>query len=460
MTRYWAQHAWLGEGGTRTGVLVEVTGDRIGAVSTDVVAPPPGAIGLTGLLLPGLANAHSHAFHRALRGRTHTGGGTFWTWREQMYALAGGLDPDTYHALARATFVEMALAGITCVGEFHYLHHAPGGVRYADPNEIGHRLIAAAGESGIRITLLDTLYLSSTVDGAPLAGPQLRFSDGDVAGWADRVGVLSTPAHARLGAAVHSVRAVPARCLSEVVGALPVLRQAGATDAWAGPTGVPLHVHLSEQRAENEECLAVHRVTPAGLLAEHGLLGPDLTAVHATHLSDEDRALLGGNRATVCLCPTTERDLADGIGPARALADAGTRLCLGSDSHAMIDLLEEARAVELDERLRDERRGRFDVDELLAAATVAGHQALGWPDAGRIAPGARADLVTVRLDTVRTAGHDPAAVAAAVVFAATSADVNDVICDGRPIVRDGRHLLVADPAGALTDAIAAAWERA
>jgi formiminoglutamate deiminase len=461
MTRYWAQQAWLGEGGTRTGVLVEVTGDRIAAVTTGVASPPPGTIGLTGLLLPGLANSHSHAFHRALRGRTHAGGGgTFWTWREQMYTLAGGLDPDTYHALARATFAEMALAGITCVGEFHYLHHAPGGVRYADPNEMGHRLIAAAAEAGIRITLLDTLYLSSTVDGAPLAGPQLRFGDGEVASWAARVEGLTASSHARRGAAVHSVRAVAARHLSEVVRALPLLRPDTVTSQKAaGDFAVPVHVHLSEQRAENEQCLAVHGVTPTRLLAEHGLLGPDLTAVHATHLSDEDRTRLGQHRANVCFCPTTERDLADGIGPARALADAGASLCLGSDSHAVIDLLEEARAVELDERLRDERRGRFNAGELLAAASTAGHRALGWPDAGRIVTGARADLVTVRLDTVRTAGHDPATVAAAVVFAATAADINDVICDGRPIVRDGQHLLVADPAGALAGAIDAAWER-
>jgi cytosine/adenosine deaminase-related metal-dependent hydrolase len=191
------------------------------------------------------------------------------------------------------------------------------------------------------------------------------------------------------------------------------------------------------------------------LLDRAGLVGPGLTAVHATHLSDEDRTLLGDAAAGVCLCPTTERDLADGLPTARALADAGSPLCLGSDSHAVVDPFEEARAVELDERLRDEHRGHFSVDELLSAATLNGHAALGWDDAGRLAVGARADLVTVRLDTVRTAGFDPGDPAAAVVFSAVAGDVTDVVVDGRPVVRDGRHLLVDDVPRALAEAVAA-----
>jgi formiminoglutamate deiminase len=310
-----------------------------------------------------------------------------------MYDLASRLDPDTYHALARATFAEMALAGVTCVGEFHYLHHAPDGTPYADPNEMGHRLIAAAAEAGIRITLLDTLYLTSTVDGAPLSGPPVRFSDGDIDAWSARTEGLRDGGHARIGAAAHSVRAVPPDALSTL---------AYRTD------GRPVHIHLSEQRAENEACQAVHGCTPTQLLDHHGLLGGWVTAIHATHLTDDDRTLLGDARVRVCFCPTTERDLADGIGGARALVDAGSPLCLGSDSHAVIDLIEEARAVELNERLRDERRGHFDADELLTAATAGGHAALGWSDAGALRIGARADLVSVRLDTVRTAGYDPA----------------------------------------------------
>jgi len=424
------------------GVLIEVADGRFQAVDPGVAQPPADAIRLPGLTLPGLANAHSHAFHRALRGRTHAGRGTFWTWRERMYALAGTLDPDGYHALARATFAEMALAGVTVVGEFHYLHHPPGGGRYAEPNELGLRVIAAAQEAGIRITLLDTLYLTSTVDGGPLDGPQLRFGDGDLDGWSRRFECLPATDGARIGAAAHSVRAVPATDL------------AGFAERTAGR---PVHIHLSEQRAENEACLAVHGRTPTELLAAHGLLTHRLTAVHATHLTDRDRTALGAAGTSVCFCPTTERDLADGIGPARSLVDAGARLCLGSDSQAVIDLFEEARAVELDERLRDEHRGHFEPAELLTAATAGGHHALGWTDAGVIAVGARADLVTVALDTVRTAGYPRAEVAAAVVFAAGAADVTDVLVDGRAVVRDRRHQLVEDVPDALTRAIEAVW---
>jgi formiminoglutamate deiminase len=437
---YWAEYAWL-DSGSAAGVLIEVTGERFGAVTPGVPTAPPGSVRLSGLTMPGLANTHSHAFHRALRGRTHTGKGTFWTWRERMYALADRLDPDTYQALARATFAEMALAGITCVGEFHYLHHGPGGTPYGDPNEMGHRVLAAAAEAGIRITLLDTAYLTSTVDGAPLAGPQERFGDGDIDAWSARVAQLKAPAHARIGAAAHSVRAVPAA-------ALP---------AFAALTGtMPVHVHVSEQRSENEACLAVYGRTPTQILDDAGLTGPGLTAVHATHLTDDDRTTLGDTRTGVCICPTTERDLADGIGPARALAEAGSPLCLGSDSHAVIDLFEEARAMELDERLHDEHRGHFAAADLLTA-TTAGHAALGWTDAGTITPGARADLVTVALDTVRTAGFDPAQVAAAVVFAATATDVRFVMVDGRVTVQDGHHLLVDDVTSSLSQAISAVW---
>jgi cytosine/adenosine deaminase-related metal-dependent hydrolase len=201
----------------------------------------------------------------------------------------------------------------------------------------------------------------------------------------------------------------------------------------------------------------VHGCSPTALLDRYGLVDERLTAVHATHLDDDDRARLGDRSAAVCLCPTTERDLADGLPTARALADAGSPLCVGSDSHAVVDLFEEARAVELDERLRDEHRGHFSADALLAAATVAGHAALGWDDAGTLRPGARADLVTVRLDTVRTAGFDPADPAAAVLFAATAADVTDVVVDGRPVVRHGHHLFVDDVPAALHRAVTEVW---
>jgi formiminoglutamate deiminase len=439
VTTYLAEYAWLGGDRAVADVVLEVHGDRITAVRPGT-EPPAGAERLGGLTLPGLANGHSHAFHRALRGRTHRSGGTFWTWREDMYAVASVLSPESYAALARATFAEMALAGITTVGEFHYLHHGAGGTPYADPNALGEAVLTAADEAGIRITLLDTCYLAGGF-GRPLEGPQLRFGDGDAEGWAARAEALRSGPRARIGAAVHSVRAVPAEQLPTVA-------------RWAAVREAPLHVHLSEQRAENDDCRAAHGRTPTQLLADAGALGPRTTAVHATHLTDADVALLGGTRTTVCLCPTTERDLADGIGPARALADSGAALCVGSDSNAVVDLIEEARAVELDERLATQRRGHWPAADLLQAATAGGAAALGWPEAGRLEAGALADLVSVGLDSVRLAGTRPDTLLESVLFAATAADVRDVVVGGRRVVRDGRHTSI-DVARELDSAIRA-----
>ncbi|MET8718232.1 formimidoylglutamate deiminase [Streptomyces misionensis] len=437
---YWLEHAWLGDR-VEPGVLVETDGGRIGAVRTEVPAPPPGAEVLRGLTLPGLANAHSHAFHRALRGTVQVGSGTFWTWREVMYSVADRLTPERYHALARAVYAEMALAGITCVGEFHYVHHAPGGTPYADPNAMGEALIAAAAEAGIRITLLDTCYLSAGFGEAPNTH-QLRFSDGTADAWAERCSALKEQDHARIGAAIHSVRAVPAGQLATVA-------------RWAQERRAPLHVHLSEQTAENDACLAAHGRTPTRLLADHGVLGPRTTGVHNTHLTDEDIALLGGSATGTCMCPTTERDLADGIGPAVALQRAGSPLSLGSDSHAVIDLLEEARAMELNERLRTRTRGHWTAAALLRAATADGHAALGWDEAGTIAPGALADLTTIALDSVRTAGPAPRLGAETAVFAAGAADVRHTVVGGRHVVRDGAHTRVPDVPQALARAVEA-----
>ncbi|MGW1395956.1 formimidoylglutamate deiminase [Streptomyces nigra] len=437
---YWLEHAWL-DPHVEPGVALDVADGRIAAVRTEVPAPPPGAEVLRGLTLPGLANAHSHAFHRALRGTVQVGSGTFWTWREVMYSVAERLTPESYHALARAVYAEMALAGVTAVGEFHYVHHAPGGTPYADPNAMGEALIAAAAEAGIRITLLDTAYLSSGF-GRPPTAHQLRFSDGDADAWAERCSLLKEHDHARIGAAVHSVRAVPAGQLSTVA-------------HWAEERRARLHVHLSEQTAENDACREAHGCTPTQLLALHGVLGPRTTGVHNTHLTPEDISLIGGSGTGTCMCPTTERDLADGIGPATALQNEGSPLCLGSDSHAVIDLLEEARAMELNERLRTRTRGHWTAAALLRAASADGHAALGWDGAGTLEPGALADFTTIALDSVRTAGPLPRLGAETAVFAASAADVSHTVVAGRHVVRDGAHTLVPDVPRALADAVGA-----
>lgn len=439
MTSFFCEWAWLGGDSASANVLVDIVDGRIERVSIDTV-PPAGATVLVGLTLPGLANAHSHAFHRALRGRTHAGGGTFWTWRDQMYELARTLDPQRYLQLATAVFGEMAMAGITCVGEFHYLHHADGGAAYHDPNEMSLALIEAAARAGIRITLLDTCYLEGG-PGRSVNEVQQRFSDRSVERWRNRVESLVVPEHARVGAAVHSVRAVPPAAIADIA-------------AWASERKAVLHAHVSEQPAENEQCREAYGCTPTELLQQSGAINDRFTAVHATHLTDHDAALLGAS--TVCLCPTTERDLADGVGNATALRRAGTQLCVGSDSHAVIDLFEEVRAIELDERLVRLERGGHRADQLLDAATVLGHRSLGWVDAGRIAEGYRADLVTLRLDTVRMAGVGAMHMPAMAVFAGVAADIHHVVVDGRVVVADGQHRGFDVPA-ALATSIASVW---
>ncbi|MGW4639968.1 formimidoylglutamate deiminase [Sphaerisporangium sp. NPDC004334] len=443
---YWCELAWLHPGEVVAGVLVEVEGSRISEVSRGVPAPR-GVVRLTGLTVPGLANAHSHAFHRALRGQAQGGTESFQAWRERMHEVAARLDPDTYLDLARATFAEMALAGITCVGEFHYLHHGVGGRPYADPNAMGHALIRAAREAGLRITLLDACYLTGGMGATP-SGPQLRFGDRDVDRWAERVDALADEyagsGDVVVGGAVHSVRACPPERMH-------VVAEFGHRRA------APVHVQVSERRTENRHCVETYCATPVQVLYEHGVLGPRTTAVHATHLSDVDVALLGGSSTHVCVCPTTERDLADGIGPARRLHDAGSPVTLGSDSNAMIDLLEEARAVELGERLTTGERGHWTAADLLRSATMVGQASLGHPDAGFITPGAWADLVSVRLDSVRTAGAGSGCPAETVVFGASACDVHSVVSGGRRVVVEGGHVL-GDVGTMLADAISALRE--
>lgn len=443
-TDWWFEHAWLGGDTVNAGVLVSVADGRIASVRSGA-SPTATSNRLYGIVIPGMGNAHSHAFHRALRSRTQRDRGSFWTWRDLMYRVADGLDPDTYRLLARGVYAEMTLAGITSVGEFHYLHHDAGGRRYADPNAMGHALIQGAADAGLRLTLLDTCYLSSGPDGAPLNdGAQQRFGDNSGEAWAQRVEALyqqtrnGSGPDILIGAALHSVRGVPRQHMPAVV-------------EWAENHGSPLHVHSSEQEAEIDQCIAAYGATPTAVLKDAGVLGPRTTAVHATHLSARDISDLDETATGVCFCPTTERDLGDGIGPAPALLDSNGLFSLGSDSHAVIDMFEEARAVELDERLAHRQRGIIGASTLLHAATVGGQHALGWTDAGEFQVGKRADFVAVDLNSVRTAGGG--ASAETVVFAACAGDVTDVVVDGRIVVADRAHVGV-DAVADLCTAIA------
>ncbi len=431
-TRVWyAEHAWVADR-VRPGVVIEATDGTITHTGYADSAPE-GATRLGGVTLPGFVNAHSHAFHRLLRGGLEhpTGGDDFWRWRDAMYHLAFRLDPDRYRQLARAVFAEMALAGITAVGEFHYVHHNRDGRPYDDANEMGKALIAAAEDVGIRLTVLDSAYLRSGFGDDPLNRYQIRFADRDVHAWAERVERLAMERKAptiAIGVAAHSVRALRPPEIAQVV------ETARRLDA-------PLHFHLSEQPAENQACVARFGRTPAQIMAEVGALGERATAVHATHLTPADIALLGGSGTTACLCPTTERELGDGIGPASELALAGAPLAVGTDAHSFIDMFEEARAIELDDRLRLGRRDIHHPAALLAAATSAGSRSIGTPEVG-LRAGAPADFVAVDVDNVRLVGWNVDYGVAPLLFAANATDVTDVVVNGEQIVtgRTHRHL--------------------
>ncbi|MGK3949988.1 formimidoylglutamate deiminase [Microbacterium sp. K2] len=414
--RVWADRL-VRAGSVERGVLWET--DAAGLVVSEATgtAAPAGATILE-LVAPGFADAHSHAFHRALRGRTHESG-SFWTWRELMYRAAGRLDPSTYREFAAAVFCEMALSGWTTVGEFHYVHHRPDGSPYAD-HAMEIALADAAVEAGIRLVLLDTCYLAGGI-GAPLTPEQARFGDGDADAWLARWHSLREALADRselvtLGAALHSVRAVPRDALAHIARELP--------------EDVPLHIHLSEQPAENADCIAEYGLTPTELLAEEGVLSRRLSVVHATHLTDNDIRLLGDAGVHAVFCPTTEADLGDGIGPAVELIAAGARLAVGSDQNAVIDPLLELRGLEAGERLRSLRRGRIAPASLWHIGSAGGYGSLGLAEPTRL--GGPLDLVELDPSSLRTAGSR----AEQLPLTATGADVTRTIVGGRTVTHD------------------------
>jgi formiminoglutamate deiminase len=400
-----ADQAWLGH--RAENVLIEVENGRIKSVTEGAVAPA-GAVQLHGWTIPGLANVHSHSFQHSLRGTSESGGGDFWEWRQQMYSAALNWDAAGYMEHSRRVFREMLQAGITAVGEFHYLH--------ALGNELGKALTDAAAQEGIRITLIDACYLHGGVDGRALEGAQRSFSDGDADRWAQRMDSFEAGDGARIAAAIHSVRAVDPPSMRIVA-------------AWARKRKAPLHVHLAEQPAEVDECLAVEGCTPTQLLEREGILGPDLTAVHAIHVNDEDVALLGRHQVSICACTTSERDLGDRVGLLHRLAAAGSSLCVGSDSNAVIDMLDEARGLELDQRRATGRRVLHQPVDLFRAATTGGMRALGW-DAGELKAGMLADFVTIDHQRLVSRPLD----LGYLMFGCSARDVVNVVVGGRKVV--------------------------
>ena len=399
-----AEQAWLGH--RAENVLIEVEQGRIKSIEEGTPAAPD-AVSLKGWTIPGLANAHSHAFQRLLRGEIESGSGNFWEWRAEMYRFAEW-DPADYFKHARFVFREMLEAGITTVGEFHYLH--------SHGNELGEALIDAASEEGIRITLIDACYLRGGLDGRALEAEQLTFSDGDADRWARRMDRLRDADGVRIAAAIHSVRAVDSESMRIVA-------------TYARERRIPLHIHLAEQAAEVEECMKYEFCTPAELLDREGILGPDLTAIHAIHVSESDIDLLGRNEVCVCACPTTERDLGDRVGPIAALARAGCTLSVGSDSNAVTDVLEESRALELDQRRATGARVIHQPEDLLRAATADGMRALGW-DAGELRVGMLADFITLDQPGGLWRELNPAYL----VYGFSGRDVTNVVIGGNTVV--------------------------
>ncbi len=377
------------------------------------------------LVLPGLATAHSHAFQRALRGRTQrrsSDGASFWSWRDLMYVLAEKLDASSIYTLSRLAYAELAMAGVTAVGEFHYVHHQPDGAPYADRLELADAVVRAARDTGLRIALLRVLYQRDGA-GRPAEGAQRRFVDarlddalGDVDALAARY--ASDPC-VSVGVAPHSVRAVPREWIRDA-------------SAFARERAMPLHMHVAEQRREIEECVAEHGVTPVRLLADDGVLDERFVAVHATHLGDGEARALGEARAFACICRTTERDLGDGHCDAAALVRAGARLCAGVDSHALSDPFEEARAIELDDRVREEARVvAADAPLLLEAATANGYAAIGMTDAWR------EDRVTLDATDPALAGAGDETLPDTVLFAASPRAIREVTVRDRLLVERG-----------------------
>jgi formimidoylglutamate deiminase len=436
-------------------------------------------------LLPGMVNSHSHAFQRVLRGRTEyrsrgdgfTEKDSFWTWREMMYSAAERLTPEDIYDASRMAFLEMALQGITAVGEFHYLHHQPDGQPYDDPNPLAKEVVRAAVDTGLRIALLRVAYARSGYQTEPNPR-QARFIEtdpdlylknldaliGDIArstsptvreGSAahDNDGALpngranAPHANAWVGVAPHSVRAVPLDYLRQVI-------------SHANRNNLKVHMHLAEQPAEVSACIEEHGRSPIALLQTEGLLSERFTAVHAIHVTPKAIPSFASTGAMVCACPTTERNLGDGVVPADEYFKHDVPICLGTDSHAQIDLLEDARELELHLRLQKLERAVLDQDNnpgigedatachepsslailLFDCATKNGARSIGAPG-GSLQPGKAADFFTIDLDDPSIAGAATDTLLSGIVFSLSRAAIREVVVSGKPIVSEGQHLV-------------------
>lgn len=436
----WSAQGWLADARihhTASGLQIQAGADA-----------PPDAERIGRWVLPGLVNLHSHAFQRAMAGLAERQGNaedSFWTWREVMYAFAGRIGPDVLRAIATQLYVEMLKAGYTQVCEFHYLHHRPDGVPYADPAEMALALIDAARDAGIGLTLLPTLYLTGGFDGRALSARQARFGHTVEAFLAlvERLRSLES-AHLRVGIALHSLRAVPPDALAAVLAAAPLRRG-------------PIHIHVAEQIAEVQDCLSLRGARPVDWLLDHAEVDARWCLVHATHLTDQETARLAASGAVAGLCPTTEANLGDGLFPLKRYLAAGGRFGIGSDSHISVSPVEELRWLEYGQRLAAHRRNiavapdQASTGELLfGAAWAGGLQAAGLGGAGQPRTD---DLLVLDEDAPLLAGRDAAHLLDTWLFAGNVPLVRHVHSGGRWVVRDFHHRDEERIAGAYREAV-------
>ena len=417
---------------------VRLTIDDAGAIArVEADASEAGAERLAGPVVPGMPNLHSHAFQRGMAGLTEQGGrggDDFWGWREVMYRFLAALQPEDVRAIAAQLYLEMVCAGYTAVGEFHYLHNAPDGTPYADRAAMAQAILDAAGEIGIGLTLMPSLYQSGSFGGAAPTSGQRRFISGTdevLASIAMLMARHRDDPQVRIGIAPHSLRAVPPEPLAAAVGALRRL------DASA-----PIHIHVAEQQREVDQCLAWSRARPVDWLLDHAPVDEHWCIVHATHMTADERTHLARSGAVAALCPTTEGNLGDGFFDLAKYLRAGGRWGIGTDSHVSIDPAEELRWLDYGQRLRAERRmalgDRGGGTALWSAAAEGGRQALGRP-IGRIETGSRADLVVLDGDAPALYGRSGDMIADSLVFAGRAKLVRDVMIGGRWRVRERHH---------------------
>lgn len=446
------ERALLAEG-WRSGVLLRFDErGHVASVESGLPAPPAGMERAAGPVIPGLANLHSHAFQRAMAGLTEKAGpseDSFWTWREVMYGFVRRIDPESLQAIAALAYGEMLEQGYTSVAEFHYLHHAPDGQPYADPAEMSKRILAAADDAGIGLTHLPVLYAQGGFGGQPPGAGQARFLNDPERILRIVESCRAVPGDHRTGLALHSLRAVTPEAMDEALAGLAKLDGAA-----------PIHIHVAEQTAEVEGCVAWSGRRPVEWLIDRGVLTPSWCLVHATHVTAAEVAGMAASGAIAGLCPTTEADLGDGLFPARDFLTQGGRFGVGSDSQVIISAAEELRLLEFGQRLSERRRnwlapgpGASTGASLYRAAADGGARALGLPaPAPGIAVGQRADLVVLDDDEPRLYGREDDELLDSYVFATSGRAVRDVMVAARVVVREGRHLKAT--------AIREGWKRA